>query len=266
MGVPCFVYGLIDPRTLLIRYIGKSTIGMKRPKEHRQRHRQHGGWVSNWVNELIQQGLDYSIVILEECSNTLLNECEMWWIAYARLSEWPLTNLTHGGDDGFPVGQLHYMRRLSPEDLRQRLSKSIHSPLALDRLKSRWTGPGNPNNLPEVQKKRDEYWTDDRRRVVGDRVRALGDSHNMRTDNGRAAASARMHGRWQESEFRDSKSGDNNHMRRREHRERMSGDTNPAKSPEARQKIRDSWTPERRAAHSARVSESNRKRAKKTVV
>jgi len=49
-----FIYGLIDPRTREVRYIGKSARGMQRPLEHSKpcylrRDRTHK---ANWIREL----------------------------------------------------------------------------------------------------------------------------------------------------------------------------------------------------------------------
>jgi hypothetical protein len=93
------IYGLLDPRTNEIRYIGKSTYGLERPKKH-QRHsilkRDHK---SNWLRQLFDAGLTCEIVVLEELSDAHdINEREISWIAYAKTLGWRLTNLTAGGD------------------------------------------------------------------------------------------------------------------------------------------------------------------------
>ena len=96
-----FVYGLIDPRTSLVRYIGLA-ISDKRPRQHRaclnplwNRQATHK---TNWIQELANAGFDYEICVLEECEEHELREKEIWWIAYGRACGWPLTNLTDGGD------------------------------------------------------------------------------------------------------------------------------------------------------------------------
>lgn len=108
---PSFIYGLIDPRTLLIRYVGKTKKGMTRPKEHRLcRTATTGRYLINWIRSLQALGLDYEVVILEECANAQLDELERFWIAYGRASCWPLTNLTRGGD-GFTGKHTEETRR-----------------------------------------------------------------------------------------------------------------------------------------------------------
>ena len=94
----CFVYGLVDPETRLIFYVGQSTVGMGRPRSHLRR-----GWT-------------FDIVVLEDVAAprapaqslcpwlpegrnpTALHEAERWWIAYGRACGWPLRNQTIGGE------------------------------------------------------------------------------------------------------------------------------------------------------------------------
>lgn len=91
------IYGLVDPRTLLVRYVGKSSSGMRRPRAHK--YRLKGTHRAHWVRSLLGLGLMYEIVILESVESAeLLNESECWWIAYGHLSCWPLTNHTEGGE------------------------------------------------------------------------------------------------------------------------------------------------------------------------
>lgn len=95
---PLIIYGLTDPRTGETRYIGKSTKGLKRPREHGRKGRGNG-WCKNWVASLINLGLKCGIEVLE-CCETLdeLNAAEVRWIKKGREDGWRLTNLTNGGE------------------------------------------------------------------------------------------------------------------------------------------------------------------------
>lgn len=99
------IYGLVDPRTMLIRYVGSSATGLRRPNAHRTRKelakRCHK---ASWIASLLKAGLDYIVVVLEE-SPTDLHAAERFWIAYGRCLGWPLTNMTGGGEGalGRPV-------------------------------------------------------------------------------------------------------------------------------------------------------------------
>lgn len=80
------IYGLIDPRTRLIRYVGLSATGMVRPRKHRNKTR-HTGTTHRacWLRELFAAGLDYEIVTLQETETADdLRTAERWWIAFGR--------------------------------------------------------------------------------------------------------------------------------------------------------------------------------------
>lgn len=94
------IYGLVDPRTKLVRYVGCSSKGTARPRQHREpgiltkdRTRK-----ANWIRSLHAAGLDYEVAVLAPSTKETLHDDERWWIAYGRASGWPLTNLTDGGD------------------------------------------------------------------------------------------------------------------------------------------------------------------------
>jgi hypothetical protein len=91
------IYGLIDPRTNLIRYVGLSSRGMRRPKDHR-RSSCPESYCRRWVKTLQKLGLDYEITVLEVLAHPAeLSQAERWWIAFGRACGWPLTNCTDGG-------------------------------------------------------------------------------------------------------------------------------------------------------------------------
>lgn len=93
------IYALVDPRTNLTRYIGKSTIGLRRPAQHAKRVGRDTSHRSNWIRELLRLGLRYEVIILEELAVLIdLDEAERRWIAHGRTAGWPLTNLTDGGE------------------------------------------------------------------------------------------------------------------------------------------------------------------------
>lgn len=100
------VYALIDPRTRLIHYVGKSVKGIKRAKQHvteaSRRDRPSVRPVCLWIKELQAAGLMYDVIVLDtHNSATQLSVVERWWIAYGRASGWPLTNATDGGEGTF---------------------------------------------------------------------------------------------------------------------------------------------------------------------
>ena len=113
------VYGLIDPRTNELRYIGKSSRGLKRPKLHRQPKYRIGKthrrmWLmSMWEdNETVP-----SVLVLKECqSESEALEQEVILIAFFKQTGIDLTNGTDGGD-GISGHKM-------TEDTRAKMSKS----------------------------------------------------------------------------------------------------------------------------------------------
>lgn len=75
------IYGLRCPITNNCRYIGQSSIGMERPKQHL--NHSHSDLINAWVNFLKQKGERPIIDVLEICdSESELNEKERWWIDF----------------------------------------------------------------------------------------------------------------------------------------------------------------------------------------
>lgn len=97
------VYALIDPESKLIRYIGKSSSGLARPKQHMRPYYYDKAFrVSRWVKSLVNRNLSPTIHVLELVSDRdRLIPAEVWWIAYGRCLGWPLTNLTDGGEGNY---------------------------------------------------------------------------------------------------------------------------------------------------------------------
>lgn len=111
--VKSIIYGLVDPRDMLIHYVGKSVQGLKRARAHQYQDKRAGNPSRlAWLNELSSSGRRYDIAVLECISaphtslcwwwtglNTSpLNDAERWWIAYGRACGWPLLNQTAGGE------------------------------------------------------------------------------------------------------------------------------------------------------------------------
>lgn len=94
------IYALRDPRDGSVRYIGKSSFGIERCKQHgapaaMRKDRTHKG---AWIRSLHRLGLSYVTDILMVLPDgDGLNDAEMRWIAEARELGWPLTNHTDGG-------------------------------------------------------------------------------------------------------------------------------------------------------------------------
>ena len=93
------IYGLIDPFTNQLRYIGKSTVGFKRPKSHflpyKLKDRTHK---VKWIKSILNKKIKPKIIIIQQFKEPeILYQAEQFWIKYFREMGCPLTNLT---DDG----------------------------------------------------------------------------------------------------------------------------------------------------------------------
>lgn len=117
------IYGLVDPRTMDVRYVGKAVRGLGRARQHRCPTSLKAASAKNaWLTELFSASLDYEIVVLEqitepakqsefpywkvaEFNTTALGTAERWWIALGRSFGWSLTNATDGGDGRMGVVQ-----------------------------------------------------------------------------------------------------------------------------------------------------------------
>lgn len=96
------VYGLVDPRTGQLRYVGKSTSGLKRPKAEWKNalNGREGKRKTNWIKSLAASGVGrYSIVLFQGFDDDeILCQAERFWIAYFRNMGCRLTNDTDGGE------------------------------------------------------------------------------------------------------------------------------------------------------------------------
>lgn len=97
------IYGLIDPITNELRYVGKSSDGLRRPKEHwraRDLHRLQDH-CHRWVRSVFQKTKGPpEIIIIEETTKEELSNAEVFYIAYYKSLGADLTNLTAGGEGG----------------------------------------------------------------------------------------------------------------------------------------------------------------------
>lgn len=92
-----YIYGLIDPETDELRYIGKSI----RPKERLQNHMNEVSFChrSHWLQSLKRKGMAPKLEILEAVpTGKPWQQVEIDWIAWARGMGCNLVNNTTGGD------------------------------------------------------------------------------------------------------------------------------------------------------------------------
>lgn len=95
----CVIYGLIDPFTNQLRYVGKSANLKRRSKEYTRYKKNPTRHVEKWVNSLISKGVVPEVEVLEERENPKeLNELEKFYVGYFKGLGCDLCNHTDGGE------------------------------------------------------------------------------------------------------------------------------------------------------------------------
>lgn len=101
---PCdgIVYGMADPRTHEIRYVGKTERTLQRRKTqhlYQARHNSPQTHKVAWLRTLLESGVEPEMVILERVSTQeTLDAAECRWIKELREQGCRLTNATDGGE------------------------------------------------------------------------------------------------------------------------------------------------------------------------
>ncbi len=153
-----FIYGLVDPVTRDIRYIGKSI----RPKERLQNHMNEVSTChrSHWLQSLKKRSLKPELVILEELTKSdRWQDCERKWIKYGNDSGWPLTNNTSGGD-GVPDLPTETRKRISAvwigrkhtKETRKKISESWKHRIVSDETKAKMSATHTGREIKWIEK------------------------------------------------------------------------------------------------------------------
>lgn len=96
-----FIYGLIDPRTDYVRYVGKANKPKERLGIHLQPSQLEGNnYRIHWLRNVLASGHKPNQIILEEVEYSGWQQAEKKWIAHYRNIPGypPLTNSTDGGE------------------------------------------------------------------------------------------------------------------------------------------------------------------------
>jgi hypothetical protein len=124
------IYGLIDPFSGQLRYVGKSKNGLARPVAHwkHNRTRETRDHTHNWVRSVLSKDATPEIEILEEWSGLgdpveWLNDAEIFHIAYHRMIGSKITNISDGG--GGTTGLKFPNRPRPTAETKARISKTL---------------------------------------------------------------------------------------------------------------------------------------------
>ena len=138
-----FIYGLIDPFTFKVRYIGK-TINLKQ-RFDRQMNERSNTHRCHWIQSLRKKGKKPTQVVLQQ-----LNDDEDWqsaeikWIAIAKKYGWDLVNGTDGGDGVLNVSGEGRARMLATWKGRK------HKPETLIKLSASSKGRVKPEKAKDI--------------------------------------------------------------------------------------------------------------------
>lgn len=174
-----FIYGLTDPRTNAIRYIGKSDNPRQRLKSHITEHNESSSPKALWIRDLWNLGLRPGIRIIMKVPYSQWEYFERQTIeCYGGLKE--LLNLVPGGNQpGAPWDEYHRANH-------HRAMKNTSAKMSV-RLKELWTDPNHRACVAE-----------------GMRRAKLEGKYEVRPDE-RERRSEKLIDSWSDSEFRISR-------------------------------------------------------------
>ena len=171
------IYGLVDPETDEIRYVGKTKQPLnKRLSQHIASQPKHNTYKFNWIAKLKKNNLKPLIILIETCDPENWVEREKYWIN--ELDN--LTNLTQGGEDGL----------FFTDEILQKISMGV---------KRAWD---NPDYRQRHSDKMKEYWSNPEHR----KAHSLKVSGATRTDDHREKISNSKKELWLDDEYRDTMS------------------------------------------------------------
>lgn len=114
------IYGLVDPVSCHLRYIGKSHTGLHRVNQHFASYRLNvKTWKVNWIKSLLNKGLKPTVLIIQEFQEPeILSQSEIFWIDYFKKMGCPLTNMTIGGEGVIGLPRSNIWRKRMSESMK----------------------------------------------------------------------------------------------------------------------------------------------------
>lgn len=91
------IYGLLDPESGRLRYVGKAKNSGERLGRHVRDSRRRNTPVMRWVRGLADAGLAPDVIVLDVVPDSRWDEAERYWISRARERIPDLLNVAAGG-------------------------------------------------------------------------------------------------------------------------------------------------------------------------
>jgi hypothetical protein len=169
-----YIYGLVDPLTGFVRYVGKAHDPIYRLRVHLTPRELRGKTHKNhWIRGLLDIGEKPEQIILEKVNRSEWQQAERKWIAYYRsIPGYPsLTNGTSGGD-GVDKGTK------PSEETRKKLSAARrgkklppfteeHRRNLSDATKKTWENLSDEDRAKVIARLTTSEWTEERRTNIG---------------------------------------------------------------------------------------------------
>lgn len=94
-----YIYGLVDPKTNMLRYVGKTTDLNRRFRRHINERFIHNSYKDRWVRNLIDNNEKPEIFLIDYVNKDEWQYWEKFYISYYKFIGCNLTNGTEGGDE-----------------------------------------------------------------------------------------------------------------------------------------------------------------------
>lgn len=181
------IYGLADPRTGALRYIGKTKSSIHRRKmAHINDVRRGRVYIPRhkWISELLLLGLEPEVFEIEHTQDW--REAEQFWIAYFKFVGCELLNATAGGDGICSYRHTPEARARQSAAARARYQRPGERERSGEAVRLAYSRPEARQNL-----------RDGRKTVPRESIQVCIDAlvRKARSPEGRAATSARTKGR-----------------------------------------------------------------------
>lgn len=98
-NIKTLIYTLADPDTLAVRYVGKTSLSIKRRlKLHLDSPKRETNYRTNWIKSILNKDKIPLLEIIDECKWKDSQKLEIYWISQFKTWGFKLVNLTDGGE------------------------------------------------------------------------------------------------------------------------------------------------------------------------